>query len=168
VDVRFCFATNRDLRADVAQGRFREDLFFRLGARDVVTPPIRERREDIAWLLASAAEEIDATLVLHAKLVEECMLRPWPGNVRELLREGKRAAEIAADAGERVVRAEHLRDTAGQRIASEPREGPSPGDVRAALTAASGNVSEAARTLGMHRTQLRRAMRKLGLVAGKS
>jgi transcriptional regulator of acetoin/glycerol metabolism len=168
VDVRFCFATNRDLRADVAHGRFRDDLFFRLGTREVVTPPIRERREDIPWLLASAAGEVDATLGLHAKLVEECMLRPWPGNVRELLREGKHAAELAAEAGERVVRAEHLRETAGQRIASEPHEGPSPSDVRAALTAASGNVSEAARTLGVHRTQLRRAMRKLGLAVGKS
>jgi transcriptional regulator of acetoin/glycerol metabolism len=169
VDVRFCFATHRDLRQDVARGLFREDLFYRLGDREVVLPALRERPEDIPWLLAEAVAEVDGALTLHSKLIEACMLRPWPGNVRDLWREAKHAAEVALDDGQRAVRVEHLRTGAGERIiASRDEEAPSVDDVRAALGAASGNISEAARSLGVHRTQLRRTMRKLGLTQSKT
>jgi transcriptional regulator with GAF, ATPase, and Fis domain len=164
VDVRFCFATHRDLRSDVAEGRFREDLFYRLGDREVVLPALRARREDVPWLLAAAASDIDPALKLHPKLVEACMLRAWPGNVRELLREGRRAAETALEHGDKSVRVEHLRAGAGEVI---ERDQGTP-DLKAALGAAQGNISEAARSLGMHRTQLRRQMRKLGLTSSKT
>ena len=168
VDVRFCFATHRDLKREVAQGRFRADLFYRLGDRDVVLPALRARREDIPWLLAAATTGVDDALGLHPKLVETCMLRGWPGNVRELLRAARRAAEAASDAGEELVRVEHLPEGAGELLTHSDVAPPTAADVRAALGAASGNVSEAARTLGVHRTQLRRAMRKLGLVTSKA
>jgi len=173
VDVRFVFATHRDLRLAVAAGTFRADLFYRLGEHEVVLPPLRERREDIPWLCALAAAEVDANLVLHPRFVEACMMLPWPGNVRELLRETRRAAHAARDAREPDVRDVHLKEHAGAAIAIAPKTieraptGPSEADVRAALHAASGNVSEAARTLGMHRTQLRRALEKLGITAAK-
>ena len=173
VDVRFCFATHRDLRRAVAAGTFRADLFYRLGEHEVVLPPLRERREDIPWLCALAAAEVDSGLVLHPRFIEACMMRSWPGNVRELLRETRRAAHTAKSSREADVRDDHLKEHAGEAIASVPKTieradtGPSEADVRAALVAASGNVSEAARALGMHRTQLRRTLEKLGITAAK-
>jgi DNA-binding NtrC family response regulator len=175
VDVRFCFATHRDLRQAVAAGTFRADLFYRLGEHEVVLPALRERREDIPWLCALAAAEVDKDLVLHPRFVEACMMRPWPGNVRELLRETRRAAHAAHDAHDADVRDSHLKERAGEAIAALPKPverivetGPSEADVRAALHAADGNVSEAARALGMHRTQLRRTLDKLGITAAKA
>src|SRR5690606_33017834 len=83
VDVRFVSATNRDLRAEVAAGRFREDLYFRLNGIRVEIPPLRERPADIAPLAmrfargasSSAITIDDAALALLARY-------PWPGNVR--------------------------------------------------------------------------------------
>jgi DNA-binding NtrC family response regulator len=169
IDVHFCCATHRDLRADVETGRFRSDLYFRLGERDVTVPPLRDRREEIPWLvrafLAQQGEGKDRR-VAHAKLVEACLLRPWPGNVRELARELNRAVQRAGT--DDTIRAEHLRPEAGLLLASrgetiDAREPPADrAHIEAALQRAGGNVSAAARDLGLHRTQLRRILAKLG------
>jgi len=90
VDVRFVSATNRNLREQVAAGRFREDLFFRLDGVAVIIPPLRERRTEIVplaiWLLERAAAEQGRAVVptLAEATVERLISYPWPGNVREL------------------------------------------------------------------------------------
>jgi transcriptional regulator with PAS, ATPase and Fis domain len=102
IDVRIIAATNRDLRAMVADGRFREDLFYRINVINVMLPPLRDRRGDIALL-------VDTFLARHGKatrlkkLAPQCLQRmleyPWPGNVRELENEIERLVVLAGDAG---------------------------------------------------------------------
>jgi DNA-binding NtrC family response regulator len=179
VDLRFCSATHRDLRAQVAAGKLREDLYFRIGSPRVVAPPLRDRPEEIAWMLREEVARLSPELAVHVSLVEACLLRPWPGNVRELLTEVQNAAQAArADGGGRVD-ARHLAETAGSAFAaSRGEEGPPPSTpapgapapptrVRlvAVLRRAEGNVSAAARELGVHRTQLRRWLERYGLDA---
>jgi len=99
VDVRLVSATHRDLRALVEAGRFRQDLYFRLGRPDVRLPPLRDRAEEIAFHVVAAVRSVGGGLVADASLVEACLLRAWPGNVRELLVEVAQAAQIAAIGG---------------------------------------------------------------------
>jgi transcriptional regulator of acetoin/glycerol metabolism len=117
VDVRVVVATHRDLRAEVAGGRFREDLYFRVGRPVVVLPPLRERREEIPWLVARAVGE---ALPVHTQLLEACCLRPWPGNVRELLAEVSRTAHTVAAQGKNNVRGEDLDNDAGHLMIGAP------------------------------------------------
>jgi DNA-binding NtrC family response regulator len=89
VDVRLVAATNRGLKAQVAQRRFREDLFFRLSVFPITVPPLRERRQDIPTLARYFVERFcremkKKTLVLSPQAVEALQNYPWPGNVREL------------------------------------------------------------------------------------
>ena len=105
VNVRVVAATNRDLRAAVAAGTFREDLYFRLGAFVITVPPLRERREDIPALVhqfvrqaaARARKDVDA---VSAEAMTALMRYPWPGNVRELEHAIERAVIVAR--GERI------------------------------------------------------------------
>jgi DNA-binding NtrC family response regulator len=167
-NVRFCYATHRDLRAEAAAGRFRADLYYRLSETEVTVPALRERREEIPWLIASFARRAGIER-LHAKLVDQCLRLPWPGNVRELAREVRHVAEQARSAGEDILRLEHLRSNAGGALAAPPsskrlrRSEPTRESVTEALAREHGNISAAARALGLHRTQLRRAMEKLGV-----
>ena len=176
VELRLCAATHRDLRTEVAVGRFREDLYFRVGRPEVTLPPLRARREDIPFLVQRELGAIDPRLWAHASLIEAACLRPWPGNVRELLKEIRRAALEAEAAGVTVVGEEHLDARAGMPLgrlsasASPPPQGVVPPDLdratlEKAIGAAGGNVSAAARTLGVHRTQLYRLLKKHGLRA---
>jgi transcriptional regulator with PAS, ATPase and Fis domain len=169
VNVRLCSATHRDLRAEVQAGRFREDLYFRVGRPLVSLPPLRARPEEIPVLVAHELHRFDPTLVAEVALVERCVLRPWPGNVRELRLEIRAAAGEAQGAGVQLVAASHLSPTAGLGLQStrpepgvpvaesrRPRTLPSDDEIRQALQEEKGNVSAAARRLGVHRTQLRR------------
>ena len=168
VDVRVVVATHRDLRAEVAAGRFREDLYFRVGRPVVVLPPLRERREEIPWLVARAVASVHEGLAVHTALLEACCTRPWPGNVRELLAEARHAAGEAMAAAADRVGVEHLAEDAGLPIVA-----PESGDaaehgldretIEAALARCRANVSAAARELGLHRTQLYRLMKRFGI-----
>jgi DNA-binding NtrC family response regulator len=173
-------ATLRDLRAEVAARRFREDLYYRIGRPELAIPPLRARREEIGHLVASTAAA--AGIAVHATLVDACLRRPWPGNVRELRGEIRQAALAAREEGRSELRADDLDPRAGLAIdpASAPRaadaptqpivtaarsdEGPAPlpdlATVEAALAAHRGNVSAAARALGLHRNQVRRLLAK--------
>ena len=165
VDLRVCSAT-RDLRAEVAAGRFREDLYFRIGRPDVTIPPLRARLEDIAWLIDAELSRAAAgsALVASARFVEACLVRRWPGNVRELTSEVRRAAGVALTAGRAVIEHEELGANAGMDFArrGEPpahaeRAGLTNADVvLATLREHAGNVTRAAQALGVHRNQLRR------------
>lgn len=190
-----CCATNRNLRQLIAEGRFRADLFFRIGSPQLQIPPLRQRREEIPWLLAGALRRIGAALAIHSTLVEACLLRPWPGNVRELLAEVNTALIAALTAGDAAVAARHLSAAAGAALPAIPETAAAPeaedpaapdashqtpepeddlpaqiptrAEVLATMDATHGNVSAAARVLGMHRTQLRRRLRQYGWVAKK-
>src|SRR3989441_11317264 len=99
IDVRVIAATHGDLSALLAQGSFREDLFYRLNVIQVVLPPLRDRREDIPALaehfLARSAGKLDRRLRLAPEALERLLRYPWPGNVRELENAIERAAILA-------------------------------------------------------------------------
>jgi transcriptional regulator with PAS, ATPase and Fis domain len=179
VDIRICSATHRDLREALGAGRFREDLFYRIGRPQLTLPPLRDRLEDIPFLLDRQIRSVDASLEAHVSLVEACLLRSWPGNVREILAEARDAALLAARDGATVVSASHLASDAGHsyergtntrddsgddsRPSGEPRPRsvmPPQETIEAALAKCGGRVATAARELGLHRNQLRRWLEK--------
>jgi DNA-binding NtrC family response regulator len=171
VNVRICLATHQDLRGAVEKGTFRVDLYYRIAQPEVRMPSLRERPEEIPWLLVRELERVSSALVPHGRLTEACVLRHWPGNLREFRAEVRRAALAVSEAGERVVRAEHLSPTAGRKMGDEEArpEITTPVEItrerlEATLDAEAGNVASAARVLGLHRTQLYRLIKKLGIV----
>jgi transcriptional regulator of acetoin/glycerol metabolism len=117
-------------------------------------------------------------LRLHPRLIEVLVTRRWPGNVRELIHEIRDAAQAARAAGSSDVRPEHLAPDAGQRLKDAPPDsgsGPAARSAKgevgkdellAAIESAGGNLSAAARALGLHRTQLYRMMDKHGIARG--
>ncbi len=176
VDVRFLFATNRDLEEAVARGTFRSDLFFRLKGAVVEVPPLRERSSEIVPLaeafLARAAEQMDLAHVptLSDAAKARLLARSWPGNVRELRNEIERAAllsnsgEIQAD--EFALETDRRADVIG---AVRPTQVP-PSDahrererIAQALLDCGGNQSRAAESLGIPRRTLVRKIAQFGL-----
>ncbi|MET0387781.1 MAG: sigma 54-interacting transcriptional regulator [Polyangiales bacterium] len=175
VSIRICAATHRDMRAEVAAGRFRADLYYRIGRPEVRLPPLRDRLDEVPWLLQRACRMADVRLPMAVTTVESVALRPWPGNVRELLQEARRAAHAALHEGAEQVRPEHFSaeaglqlgpgvDAAGAAAASgaQPRSVAALDDaaIAAALAENGGNVTRTAKALGLHRNQLRRWVAK--------
>jgi transcriptional regulator of acetoin/glycerol metabolism len=162
LSLRICAASHEDLRAEVAAGRFRDDLYYRIGRPEVRIPPLRERIDEIPWLAQRALHAVDRQLAPSATLIERCALLPWPGNVRELLQELRRAAHAAQTESVQLVQPEHLAEGAGVAIAAEApgaRAAEVDDDAIAqALAEHDGNVTRAARSLGLHRNQLRRRL----------
>jgi transcriptional regulator with PAS, ATPase and Fis domain len=110
VDVRIISATNIDLRQAVAEGKFREDLFYRLNVVSINTPPLRKHKEDIPLLVNSFIDQIKNKFSIEILKIESAvfdilMKYNWPGNVRELKNTIERAAILAED---NVIRAENL------------------------------------------------------------
>lgn len=110
VDVRIIAATNRDLEADCASGRFRKDLFYRLNVIDLHAPPLRDRRADIPLLVSDFLVQIAARQGRPVPALDPCVvaaLATWhfPGNVRELIHALERAVALAREG---VVRKDHL------------------------------------------------------------
>lgn len=160
VDVRVVSSTNRDLAREVAEKRFREDLFYRLGVVELVVPPLRDRREDIPALArvfaARYAERFGVERVsLSAELVAELSARAWPGNVREL---ESTLARLVATSEDGMLTARDLEPREERRSSGETfREKVSAYEralIEEALEASDGNQSEAARRLGMSRVTL--------------
>ena len=131
VDVRFISATHKMLEREIREGRFLEDLYYRLWILTIEIPPLRERREDVEPLLDHFTEQYGRELrggrfVFSAQALELLHAYPWPGNVRELQNEIQRCLILCGE--ERVVRPEHL----SPRISAPAGSVPSPEAARAA------------------------------------
>jgi DNA-binding NtrC family response regulator len=179
VDVRVIATTNRDLQQAVREGRFREDLYFRLKVFPLHLPPLRQRRDDIPILAAHFVAEMNKRFARNLKGVSPAaqqLMREydWPGNVRELRNVIERGVLLAT--GDQILPghlpAELRRDddepaSAGQAV-SLPPGGVSLSDVEKrlieeALAAAGGNQVRAAKMLQISRDTLRYRMKKFGL-----
>jgi len=186
VDVRVIAATNRDLKREIAEGRFRADLYHRLAVYPIHVPALRERREDVpllaAWFLDLARRRIGSgPLRLTEEARERLAAFDWPGNVRELenvLSRGALRAAAARPGREAVlVGLEHLdlppSGTLPEPPAPAPEETPASlaerveafrrSEIRRAVERHGGNWAAAARDLGMHRSNLHHVARRLGL-----
>jgi transcriptional regulator with GAF, ATPase, and Fis domain len=188
-DVRVLAATNRNLKAAIAQGTFREDLYYRLAVFDLALPPLRERPEDVLVLVDAFVGQISRSVGRPAAGVseevrEKLVAYPWPGNVRELRNAIERAV-ILCEGG--LITSEHLPVGIAAHVATvapptvasaimapaaaPAAEAPARGSLEAAerdmivqaLTRAGNNKSKAARQLGLTRAQLRTRIEKYGL-----
>jgi transcriptional regulator with PAS, ATPase and Fis domain len=181
VDVRIVAATNRRLEAMVAAGQFREDLYFRLRVVEITVPPLRSRRADLRPLCESLLPRVARRCGHDVRPVSDEALErmvgyAWPGNVRELenvleralvLGEGPEIAAADLDLPDRAAPPEPVEEVA----ATEPSK---PHDavmdeierrrLSAALAAAEGNQSHAAKALGMPRTTFINKLRRHGLL----
>jgi two-component system, NtrC family, response regulator AtoC len=172
VDVRIVAATNRDLRKAVAQGSFREDLFYRLNVIPITIPPLRVRREDIPLLVDSFLERLSIELKkpidgVAADAMAALMSHEWRGNVRELRNVLERGAVVASGP---VI---GLADLGMTARGGEPAAGPAAAlasleeverrHVATVLAHSAGNVSQSARILGIDRVTLYNKMRRWGL-----
>ncbi|MGE5927887.1 MAG: sigma-54-dependent transcriptional regulator [Gemmatimonadota bacterium] len=168
-DVRVLAATNADLRAEVAAGRFREDLLFRLNTIEVRLPPLRDRAEDIPELAALflaryAARYRKSGLRFSADALAALRAWSWPGNVRELDHVLERAVLMAA--GDNITAADlGLRRDAAPAASLDDMtlEEVEAVLIRKALQRHDGNVSLAARDLGLSRSALYRRLSRHGL-----
>jgi DNA-binding NtrC family response regulator len=168
-DARIIAATNADLRADVASGRFREDLFFRLNTVELHLPPLRERREDIPVLaqhfLRQAAARYGRDVTgFHAEAMRALLAYSWPGNIRELSHAIERATLLAGDT---LVSAADLtfrpaNDTSG-RIDDLSLDEVEKLLISKTIARFNGNVSLAANALGVSRSALYRRLQRYGL-----
>jgi DNA-binding NtrC family response regulator len=184
VDVRVIAATNADLEQRVAEGKFREDLYYRLSVIRIHVPPLRERREEIPHLstffLREAVERLGKPDIhLSSETLDVFSQYWWPGNVRQLKNEIQRAVALSAPGS--AIDPAHLSPEIGTT-----RLPPASGSIRisraapnlaaaveqverdliqAALDRADGNISESARALGLTRRGLYLKIRRLGLDA---
>ena len=184
VDVRVISATSRDLAAEIAAGKFREDLYYRLNVVPVKLPPLAERREDIGELVSYflaryAAERRITTPLLSDDAVAALQTYDWPGNVRQLRNVVERTLILAAP--ERVgcieidmlpaeITAEPANLAPGQAVRSimgtplrEARESFEREYLRVQIRRFSGNISRTAAFIGMERSALHRKLKALGL-----
>ena len=181
VDVRVVAATHRNLEEEVREGRFREDLYYRLKVVEIDLPPLRERREDIPALVQRFLERVTERLGRDKKRIGESALARlaryhWPGNVRELQNVIEQAAVLAAGT-EIVVEDLHLPDEEpGAAAAPVDVSGLAFGDAKkrvvesferdfllGALRSQGGNISRTAESIGMVRQSLQQKIRELGL-----
>jgi DNA-binding NtrC family response regulator len=184
VDVRIVAATNRDLEKEAEEGRFREDLLYRLNVLQIHLPALRERREDIQHLLTHFLESLSTQRnvtppQLDEEVTELLLSYDWPGNIRQLrniverlviLRHGQKVRK--SDLPPTLKKAKTAKPSAASQLGSEmalPKSGIDLRQelqriedqlIRQALSATSGNKNQAARMLGLKRTTLVEKLRK--------
>jgi len=184
VDVRVLSATARDLSAEIAEGRFREDLFYRLNVVPVRLPPLRERREDIPelanhFLARFAAERRIPAPLLSDEAVAALQAHDWPGNVRQLRNIIERTIILApCDRVDRIeadmLPAEILENQGSAGVSSqtmtimgsplrEARESFEREYLKIQIRRFSGNISRTASFIGMERSALHRKLKALGI-----
>ena len=182
VDLRLVTATNRDLKAMVAEREFRDDLYFRLSVIEIRVPPLRSRRDDILPLAESFLEKFSRDagrrrpLTLSRESVEALIAHAWPGNVRELQNGIERAVILC---GGDVVEPKHLRieaqasprpsiadviDLSGtvSEVRDRAADAAESEMVARAIAAADGSMEGAAETLGLSANALRKRIKRMG------
>jgi len=165
IDVRVIAATHRSLQKEVAEGRFREDLYYRISVVVIRVPPLRERPSEIMLLAKLFAERYGARHQWHEPVIAPdasaaLVAHPWPGNIRELRNAIEHAMLLTEDG---TIRREHLPETVTGTVAmQQPRaSGPKVGGVRAALAEVErASIEEALHAEGGNRT---RAALQLGI-----
>ena len=166
VDVRVVAATNRDLQKMVEEGKFREDLWFRLNVVRLKLPPLRERRIDIPLLAQFFVAKYNARYSQDAKLLESGLKVlqdfTWPGNVRQMQHLIERLTILApggridAEAVQDAVAASETRDNGGDTLADAEGD-----QIRRVMAATGGNKSRAASILGIERKTLYRKLERM-------
>ena len=179
VDVRVVSATNKDLEEEIANGNFREDLYYRLNVVPIRMPPLRNRREDIPMLVTHFVDHLRKTSGVPAKpfvpeAIAELEGQDWPGNVRELKNTVERLLILSP--GETVERADVLQVGSGhdagggfaESFASmesfqDFKDASEKAFIGEKLRANGWNVTETAARIGMARTNLHQKIKKHGL-----
>jgi two-component system nitrogen regulation response regulator NtrX len=178
VDVRIIAATNKDLKQEIDEGWFREDLYYRLNVIPVQVPPLRERKEDIPLLVEDFLEEFALESSIDRKRVADEVIPtlqryPWPGNVRELKNFIERLVILVPD---EVIEIEHLpasfKEPADQAAACDALDQPGfkaaktqfeKEYLRKKLEEHSWNVSQTAEAIGIERSHLHRKIKAYGV-----
>ena len=171
LDLRVLAATSRNLEEEVRKGRFREDLYYRLSVVNLKVPPLRERMEDISFLAhyfleRYAGEYGKGSLAYTSKARLALQKHPWPGNVRELENLVQKAVLLGS--GRQVDTADlELEDARGEKplLLREARESAERRTIIDALRRTGGNISKAARVLGISRPSLHELLTKHGITA---
>jgi len=178
VDVRLIAATNRDLKKEIQEHRFREDLYYRIRVIEIHLPPLRERHGDIpeltAYFLQKFSRELHKNLEMLPEALDLLTLYAWPGNVRELENVIERAAVLAEGeiikAGDLPPELQLVSTPAGSNGEStelgltERLEMLERDIIKKTLDETAGNQTQAARILRLHRSSLQYKMRKYGLL----
>jgi two-component system nitrogen regulation response regulator NtrX len=184
VDVRIVSSTGRNIEAEIAAGRFREDLYHRLSVVPIRVPPLAERREDIPDLVHYFVEQISHATGLPKRVIGEDAMavlqsHDWPGNVRQLRNNVERLMILAGGDSEAVVTASMLPQDVGSMVPSMPngnggehlmglplreaREVFEREYLVAQISRFGGNISRTAEFVGMERSALHRKLKALGI-----
>ena len=184
VDVRIVSSTGRDIEAEVAAGKFREDLYHRLSVVPIRVPPLAERREDIPHLIEYFMEQISLATGLPKRIIGEDAMavlqsHDWPGNVRQLRNNVERLMILAGGDPEAVINADMLPQDVGSMVPSMPggdggehlmglplrdaREVFEREYLVAQISRFGGNISRTAEFVGMERSALHRKLKALGI-----
>ena len=179
VDVRVIAATNKELEQEIAEGKFREDLFYRLNVVPVSVPPLRDRREDIPQLVAHFADRLTRNEGVPPRTIADDAFQrladyDWPGNVRELRNTVERllilapsprvtAADVERLVGNRAAEQTSLGSLVECRTFEEFKDAAERAFLLAKLRESNWNVSETARLLDMPRSNLYKKIERYGL-----
>jgi len=180
VDVRVLAATNKKVEAEIAEGRFREDLYYRLNVVPILVPPLRERAEDVPTLVAHFTQLLGGgARKFEAGAIESLAKRPWPGNIRELRNAVERLLILASGSGVTASDVARVLDgAAGGGDEDGGDEGDAPADAGSfeafrqdaekqflaqKLKEHGWNVSETARAIQMPRSNLYKKIERYGL-----
>ena len=184
VDTRIITSTSHNLEEEIANGRFREDLFHRLSVVPIRVPPLTERRDDVALLVEYFMEQISrATGLPKRRIGDDAMAvlqtHDWPGNVRQLRNNVERLMILAGGDAEAVITADMLPPEVGSMVPAMPngnggehlmgmplreaREAFEREYLRAQISRFSGNISRTAEFVGMERSALHRKLKALGM-----
>src|SRR5712671_6683599 len=184
VDVRIVSSTGRNIEAEIAAGRFREDLYHRLSVVPIRVPPLAERREDIPHLIEYFMEQISLGTGLPRRLIGEDAMavlqsHDWPGNVRQLRNNVERLMILAGGDADAVINADMLPQDVGSMVPAMPNGGGGEHLMGLPLREArevfereylvaqisrfGGNISRTAEFVGMERSALHRKLKALGI-----